>query len=159
MYKSRDPTSYFKLKVFMNNLSINCNACGKANKFSLTDINSAQVCLHCRQSILDGVVIEMLPHHFVPLSKAKVPLLVFMSGPNCSICKSFFEIFTKSARSHSGKVRFAHAYLPKNKAFATKYKLRGVPTIALFKQGKLKGMVNGGMRPKELSQFIANSLS
>ncbi|WP_435273736.1 thioredoxin domain-containing protein [Psychrobium sp. nBUS_13] len=143
----------------MSNFSVECSACASATKLSLSAINNKHECHHCRTPLLDGVVIEMLPHHFVPLSKAKVPLLVFMSGPNCSICKSFFEIFTKSARSHSGKVRFAHAYLPKNKAFATKYKLRGVPTIALFKQGKLKGMVNGGMRPKELSQFIANSLS
>lgn len=143
----------------MTNLSINCGACGKPCKLSIPAINSDQRCLHCRKSLLDGVVIEMLPHHFLPLSKSKVPLVVFMSGPNCSICKSFYEIFSKSAKVHSGKVRFAHAYLPKNKAFATKYKLRGVPTIALFKQGKLKGMVNGGMRSKELAQFIANSLS
>ncbi|MGB1296896.1 MAG: thioredoxin domain-containing protein [Psychrobium sp.] len=143
----------------MSSITVDCNACKTANKFPLANLEQGQQCEKCAKPITDGVVIEMLPHHFLPLSRSRRPLILFMSGPNCSICKSFSDIFAKSAQKFSNKVRFAHAYLPKNKALVSKYKIKGVPTVALFKQGKLQAMVNGGMRPKELANFINNSLS
>jgi len=116
-------------------------------------------CKKCNSPLLDGVVIELLPHNFQPLSGSRTPLIIFMSGPNCKICKSFSEIFTSTVKQFNNKVRFSQAYLPNNKALVNKYKIRGVPTIALFKQGKLQAMVNGGMRKKELIQFINKTLS
>ncbi|MGB0833072.1 MAG: thioredoxin domain-containing protein [Psychrobium sp.] len=143
----------------MSSITLDCNFCKTPNKFPLVELDQSRQCNKCTKSITDGVVIEMLPHHFLPLSRSKRPLIIFMSGPNCSICKSFSETFAKSAQKFNKKVRFAHAYLPKHKALVSKYKIRGVPSIALFKQGKLQSIVNGGMRPKELTNFINNSLS
>jgi len=143
----------------MSSMSTNCPSCKLTNRINVMDIEQSPTCKKCRKPLLDGVVVELLPHNFQPLSSSRTPLIVFMSGPNCNICKSFGEIFSATAKQHTNKVRFAQAYLPNNKAFVNKYKIKGVPTIALFKQGKLQGMVNGGMRKNELSQFIKKTLS
>ena len=143
----------------MSSMSVNCPSCKVTNRISTIDMEHTPMCNKCKKPLLDGVVIELLPHNFQPLSGSRTPLIVFMSGPNCSICKSFSEIFSGTAKQFDNKVRFAQAYLPNNRALTNKYKIRGVPTIALFKQGKLQGMVNGGMRKKELIQFINKTLS
>jgi thioredoxin 2 len=54
---------------------------------------------------------------------------------------------------------FAQAYLPKNKGLTSKYKIRGVPTVALFARGKLQAIVHGGMRKNELAQFIKKNIA
>jgi len=109
--------------------------------------------------MLDGTVVQMLAHNFMPLTQADLPLVVFISGPNCSKCHSFATIFAAFAKSNGGKYYFSEAYLPNNKAIANKLKLRGVPAIAIFKRGKLQGLVNGGMRSNELAKFIKDSLN
>jgi thioredoxin 2 len=142
----------------MSSMSVNCPSCKATNRISVMSIDQSPTCSKCSKALLDGVVVELLPHNFQPLSGSQTPLIVFMSGPNCSICKSFSDIFSASAKQHANKVRFSQAYLPNNKALVSKYKIRGVPTIALFRRGKLQGMVNGGMKKNELAQFIKNTL-
>ena len=139
-------------------MSVNCPSCQSTNRISVSEIERSPNCNKCRKPLLDGVVVELLPHNFVPLSHSTTPLIIFMSGPNCSICRSFSEIFSASAKQHQNKIRFSKAYLPNNKALVSKYKIRGVPTIALFRRGKLQGMVNGGMKKNELAKFIKETL-
>ncbi|NRA60887.1 MAG: hypothetical protein HRU25_08225 [Psychrobium sp.] len=143
----------------MSAVTINCSGCNKSNRINSANITQQQRCQHCNKGMLDGVVIELLPHNYQALSGAKLPLIVFMSGPNCSICKSFSKIFASVAKQSEGKYRFGEAYLPKNSALANKFRLRGVPAIAVIKAGKVRGLVNGGMRQKELLDFIGESLN
>ena len=142
----------------MSAVTFNCRHCKTANRFNSANLSQNQNCQQCNKPLLDGVVIELLPHNYQALSSAKLPLILFMSGPNCSICKSFSSIFASAAKQCRGKYRFAEAYLPSNKALANKFRLRGVPAIAVIKAGKTRGLVNGGMRSKELLSFIRDSL-
>lgn len=142
----------------MSAVSINCSHCQSVNRINHQQLDDNHHCNKCRHSVLDGGVIELQSHNFLPLSSAKIPLVIFMSGPNCSICKTFSSIFAASSKQHTNKMRFAHAYLPKHKALVSKYKIRGVPAIAIFKRGKLQAMVNGGMRKNELANFIKKTL-
>ncbi|MEH6442753.1 MAG: thioredoxin domain-containing protein [Oceanospirillaceae bacterium] len=142
----------------MSSVSFNCTKCKTTNRILLSDIEDAASCKKCNSELLDGVVIELLMHNFQALINSKKPLLVFMSGPNCSICKTFTPIFNTFAAQKNAKVRFAQAYLPKNKGLTNKYKIRGVPTVALFAKGKLQAIVHGGMRNNELAQFVKKNV-
>jgi len=143
----------------MSSININCPHCHKANRIASHQFKHEITCQYCNKNILKGVVSELLPHNFLPLTSAKQPLVLFISGPNCSKCKSFSMIFSAYAKQQNSELIFSEAYLPNNKALANKLKLRGVPAIAIFKNSKIRGLVNGGMRKGELTKFINDSLS
>lgn len=141
----------------MSSVSLNCPKCKTTNRTPLAEIERDVQCQKCRNSLLNGSVIELLPHNFQSLANAHIPLLIFMSGPNCSQCKIFEPIFTQACQQLAktgAKVRFAKAYLPKNKGLMSKYKVRGVPTLVLVRKGKLQQIIHGGLRKNELLQLI-----
>ena len=142
----------------MSSFSLNCPQCKHSNRIASHQLSDDLSCQSCHKPLIKGTVVQVLPHNFVPLSGDKKPLILFISGPNCGICKSFSTIFAGLAKHSAGKYYFGEAYLPNNKAIANKLKLRGVPAIAIFKQGKIRGLVNGGMRKNELLKFINDSL-
>lgn len=140
----------------MSSVSFNCSKCKATNRVALAQMESDPQCQKCRGSLLNHVI-ELLPHNFQPLANANTPLLIFMSGPNCSQCKVFEPIFTQACQQlgkSSTKIRFAKAYLPMNKGLMSKYKVRGVPTLVLIHKGKLQQIVHGGLRKSALLAFI-----
>jgi thioredoxin 2 len=140
----------------MSSVSFNCQKCKTTNRISGVDVESSAKCQKCQSALLEGNVIELLPHNFQALAMSKKPLLIFMSGPNCSKCKIFAPIFEDvcTQLKKQSNVWFAQAYLPKNKPLMSKYKIRGVPTLVLVHKGKLQQIVHGGLRKNELLQFI-----
>jgi thioredoxin 2 len=100
-------------------------------------------------------VIPVLPHNINAISKSKLPVLMYFWGANCSSCKTFMPIVEKVAKQCRGKYRFASVFVPKNVALAKRYRVRGIPSFVLLKKGKQQAFVNGGLRQKELLQWLA----
>ena len=63
-------------------------------------------------------------------------------------------IVEQVAKQYIGKYRFASVYVPKNMPLAKRYRVRGVPSMVLLKKGKQQAFINGGLRQKELLQWI-----
>lgn len=143
----------------MASVNIQCSHCDSPNKISNVALTESVKCQRCDKTLTKGQVLTLLPHNFAPLTMTDLPLVVFVSGPNCHICKSFTRILSSYAKANANKYLFGEAYLPKNKPLANKLKIRGVPAIAIYRKGKLRGVLNGGARAKELTQFINDSLS
>ncbi|HPG07863.1 MAG TPA: thioredoxin [Saprospiraceae bacterium] len=86
--------------------------------------------------------------NFSELIHGDVPVLIDFHAEWCGPCKMQSPIIKEIAQSMKDKLRVIKIDVDKNPSLSRKYKIRGVPTLALFKDGELKWM-QAGMKSKQ----------
>ncbi len=71
--------------------------------------------------------------------KSDSPVLVDFTATWCNPCKMLAPIVDKIADENVGKYKVAKVDIDECPAVATKYRIKGVPTVMVFKGGEMKG--------------------
>lgn len=71
--------------------------------------------------------------------KSTLPFLLDFSAVWCGPCRQLAPIVDKLADEMSGKVRVGKIDIDDSPATASKFGIRGVPTVLVFKDGKESG--------------------
>lgn len=71
--------------------------------------------------------------------KSDVPVLVDFTATWCGPCKALAPIIDKVADEFGDKVKVGKVDIDDAAAIATKYGIRSVPTVLIFKNGEEKG--------------------
>jgi thioredoxin 1 len=83
--------------------------------------------------------------------KSAQPVVVDFWSPYCFPCLVLAPIFEKLEKEFQDKAIFAKANLDEVPSIAQKYRIEQIPTVLLFKEGKIvSGFV--GFWPKEIIQ-------
>ena len=96
---------------------------------------------------------------FNDVIKNQQPVLVDFHATWCGPCKQMAPELLKFARQNTGKLRVIKIDIDKNPALASQYQVQGVPTLVLFKEGKVLWRQSGAMSSAQLSSFLAPHLS
>lgn len=77
----------------------------------------------------------------------------------CGPCKAQTPIIEELAKSVNDQVRIIKIDVDKNQLLAQKYQVRGVPTLALFKNGQMVWRESGVQSKVQLQQIILQNLN
>lgn len=80
--------------------------------------------------------------------KSGIPVLVDFWAPWCGPCRMLGPVIDELAKEYAGKVKVCKLNTDEAQDTAGKYQISAIPTILLFKGGKLSQQLVG-LQPKE----------
>ncbi len=90
--------------------------------------------------------------------KSDVPALVDFWASWCAPCKAIAPIVDEMAAAYSGKVRVAKMNVDDNPSTPGRYGVRGIPTLILFKDGKVVDQLVGAVPKDQVRELIEKAL-
>ncbi len=86
------------------------------------------------------------------------PVLVDFWAEWCGPCKSLMPIVEELASEIGDKVKVVKINIEEAPEAPTKYGLRGVPTLMIFKDGKVVDTRVGGLPKAQLSEWVNQNI-
>jgi thioredoxin 1 len=102
----------------------------------------------------------MLPKSktFQELIEGDTPVLVDFFAEWCGPCKMMQPILEDTAKQLGGKVKILKVDVDRNPLAASRFQVRGVPTLVLFSKGEVVWRQSGVVPSHQLLQIIESTL-
>ncbi len=89
---------------------------------------------------------------------ADKPALVDFWAPWCGPCKAIAPVFEELQGLYGDKILFARCNVDQSPNTPTKYGIRAIPTLILFKDGKVFDQVVGAVPKSQIEEFAKKAL-
>jgi thioredoxin 2 len=118
---------------------LKCKSCGAINRAPESKIDQKAKCAKCSSPLAanDVVVINVTDATWdKEIHQATIPTIVEVWGKSCGVCHNYEPQLRQMAKNLYGKARVLTLQAELNPMISDLYKIRGVPTLLLFKEGK-----------------------
>ncbi len=106
-----------------------------------------------------GLVLEVNGTNIEELVKNNPSLVVDCWAPWCGPCRMMSPVIDELATDYKGKITFGKLNTDENQDIATKYEIQAIPTLLIFKDGKLADRKVGALPKKVLEGELTKSLA
>ena len=89
---------------------------------------------------------------------SKEPVLVDFWAEWCAPCKRLTPVIEELSKEYDGKIKIAKLNIEEGKNAATNFGIMSIPTLMLFKNGKVVKQVVGIVSKKELKSMIESNI-
>jgi len=86
--------------------------------------------------------------------ESKIPALVDFKAHWCGPCRAMGPVIDELAAEYEGQVRIVKMNVDENPGTPSKYGIRAIPTIILFKDGEVLEQVTGAVSKSSIQDMI-----
>ncbi len=136
-----------------------CPACMAVNRIPDTRLSDNPKCGKCKSPIFTGKPLDLRDHNFAKvIAKSELPVVVDFWAQWCGPCKMMEPDFAKAAATMSPNSIFAKVNTELAQQTASKFDIRSIPSILIFKNGQSVARQAGAMNTQQIIDWVkANS--
>mgnify|MGYP003598661027 FL=1 len=90
--------------------------------------------------------------------RSDVPVLLDFWAPWCGPCRMIAPVLDDLAAEFGDKVKVAKINIDENQATPAQYGVRSIPTLLLFKEGKIVATQVGALPKNQLAAFVNKNI-
>jgi len=105
-----------------------------------------------------GRPVELTDETFTDFVRRHHLVVVDCWAPWCAPCRMIAPVIEEMARDYAGKIFFGKLNMDENPRVAMKYQIMSIPTLLVFKDGKLVDRIIGAMPRRMLEPRITRHL-
>ena len=142
------------------NTIIPCSSCGAKNRIPADKQHLTPKCGRCGAPLSagqNGTVRELTDQNFQEtVENSPLPVLVDFYSPTCGPCQALAPAINQLAKEYAGRAVICKLDTSRYQMTASRFQIRGVPTLIFFQNGKPVDQVVGAVPLQELQQRLNN---
>ncbi|PWC09966.1 thioredoxin TrxC [Brenneria roseae subsp. americana] len=135
-----------------------CGSCHTTNRLAEERIDDHAKCGRCGDPLFTGEVVNATEATLDKLLQDDLPVVVDFWAPWCGPCVNFAPVFASVAQERSEKIRFIKVNTESEPQLSTRFRIRSIPTLMLFKQGELVDILGGALPKAPFEAWLDESL-
>jgi thioredoxin 2 len=139
-----------------------CPQCSKLNKISLARVVQAKpTCGSCKTEIdlVHGILNATTVQLQATIAKSPIPVMVDFWAPWCGPCRAFAPTYERVAKEFAGQSVFVKINTEAHAASSQIYGIRGIPTLAVFRQGREVDRLGGALPYVSFRPWVVEKIS
>jgi thioredoxin 2 len=130
-----------------------CPHCDSINRIPNERLDETSLCGRCHKALFVRQPIHLDEKRFtLHISRTEIPILVDFWASWCGPCRAMAPVFEQAANTLEPRVRLAKVNTEEEPGLATRYGIRGIPTLILFRNERELARVSGAM---DLARLLA----
>ena len=86
--------------------------------------------------------------------QSEIPALIDFWAAWCGPCKMIAPLLEELSDEYAGRIKVCKIDVDSNTETATKYNVRGIPTLLVFKNGSIEATKVGALSKSQLVEFV-----